>query len=75
MVFNDPLEHQKVSDEFVRQAVIKGVESDESPLSLREIAEQRKHLRNSETLTGSFDEMPVGKRWHLIRVTCSATAG
>ncbi len=51
MVFNDPLEHQKVSDEFVHQAVI------------------------SETLTGSFDEMPVGKRWHLIRVTCSAAAG
>ncbi|HHQ6566193.1 TPA: hypothetical protein ACSTJX_001003 [Serratia fonticola] len=47
MVFNDPLEHQKVSDEFVSQAVINGVESDESPLSLREIAEQRKHLRNS----------------------------
>jgi hypothetical protein len=75
MVFNDPLEHQKVSDEFVRQAVINGVVSDESPLSLLEIAEHCKHLRNSETLTGSFDEMPVGKRWHLIRVTCSATAG
>ena len=75
MVFNDPLEQQKVSDELVRQAVINGVESDESLLSLREIAEQRKQQRNSETFTGSFDEMPVGKSWHLIRVTSSATAG
>lgn len=36
------LEQQEAHDEAVRQAVIAGLESGESPLSLRDIAAQRK---------------------------------
>ena len=36
------LERQETNDEAVRQAVIAGLESGESPLSLQEIAAQRK---------------------------------
>ncbi|WP_411705591.1 type II toxin-antitoxin system ParD family antitoxin [Edaphovirga cremea] len=36
------LEQQETNDEAVRQAVIAGLESGESPLSLRDIAAQRK---------------------------------
>ncbi|MBD2806555.1 type II toxin-antitoxin system ParD family antitoxin [Xenorhabdus sp. ZM] len=36
------LEQQETNDEVVRQAVIAGLESGESPLSLRDIAAQRK---------------------------------
>ncbi|MBE8614667.1 type II toxin-antitoxin system ParD family antitoxin [Morganella morganii] len=36
------LEQQEANDEVVRRAVICGLESGESPLTLRDIAEQRK---------------------------------
>lgn len=36
------LEQQETNDEVVRQAVITGLESGESSLSLRDIAEKRK---------------------------------
>ncbi|MCZ1251863.1 type II toxin-antitoxin system ParD family antitoxin, partial [Photorhabdus laumondii subsp. laumondii] len=37
------LEQQEAYDEIVRKAVITGLESGESSLTLRDIAEQRKH--------------------------------
>lgn len=46
MALNDPLEQRKASDKVVRLAVIKGLESDASTLSLREIVVQRKEYLN-----------------------------
>ncbi|KAA1194703.1 MULTISPECIES: type II toxin-antitoxin system ParD family antitoxin [Photorhabdus] len=40
------LEQQEAYDEIVRKAVIAGLESGESSLTLRDIAEQRKHRHN-----------------------------
>ncbi|KGT88752.1 antitoxin [Erwinia typographi] len=39
------LEQQETSNEAVRQAVVKGLESGESTLSLHDIAEQRKRMQ------------------------------
>lgn len=39
------LEQQELRDQAVRQAVVEGLESGESPRSLREIAAERKKLK------------------------------